>query len=72
VRFQICNTSAEGASLHTGRLLATEALLETSEDLVSRNGRDSVGVDILDTTLDLAFPVLARVAKLQACRELVD
>lgn len=54
------------------RLLATEALLETSEDLVGWNGRDSASPDMLDATADFGLPVLTEVAKLQTCREIVD
>ena len=65
-------SSASARALKRRRLLATEALLETSEYLVSRNGRDSASVDVLDATLDLAFPVFPQISKLQARRELVD
>jgi hypothetical protein len=35
-------------------------LLETGEDLVGRDGRDSAGIDVFDAALDLGFPVLTQ------------
>ena len=64
-------SSDSARGLKRRRLLATEALLETSEDLVGRNGRDSAGIDVSDSTLDFRFPVLPEISKLQTCRKLV-
>ena len=65
-------SSASARGLKRRRLLATEAPLETSEDLVCRYSRYSASIDVLDAPLNFGFPVLPEIAKLQTCRELVD
>src|ERR1700690_2615771 len=67
-----CFSSASARGLNRRRLLATKALLKTGEDLVGRDGRDSAGIDVFDAALDLGFPVLTKVSKVETCRELVD
>src|ERR1019366_10076987 len=65
-------SSASARGLKRRRLLATEALLETSEDLVGRNCRNLASIDVLDATLDFAFPGFPQVSKLQTGCQLVD
>jgi hypothetical protein len=38
-------------------------LVETSEDLVGRNGRNFAGIHVLDAALDLVFPVFPQASK---------
>src|SRR5215470_8969522 len=54
------------------RLLATEALLETGEDVLGGDRLDATTVDVVDSSLDLGLPVRTEVRGIQAGGQFLD
>jgi hypothetical protein len=48
-------------------LAGTQALLESRKNVFARNGLDTLGVNVLDTTSDLVLPFLRKLESVEAC-----